>query len=94
MTASQIFSNIKKFWYDYIKNNIFKDDKEIKINSSSNLKNDINKNEIYEIKLDEKLKSLILLSINQEKDYSISTFNNNKKGYKVCLNLNILFIYI
>ena len=35
--------------------------------------------------IDEKLKSFLLLSVNQEKDYAISTSSNNKKGYKVYL---------
>ena len=35
--------------------------------------------------IDEKLKCFLLLSVNQEKDYAISTSSNNKKGYKVCL---------
>ena len=45
-----------------------------------------------EIKISEKLKSLILLSINQKKNYTISAidYNVDKKGYKVYLMNNNL----
>ena len=44
---------------------------------------------VKEVKIDEKLKSLILLSINQQKNYA-TTQNGNNKGYKVYL-INTIF---
>ena len=65
-----------------------------KSETSNTKKNEISNDkniakEISEIKLDDKLKSLILLAINQKKDYSLSQSSFNK-GYKVYLINNNL----
>ena len=65
-----------------------------KSETSNTKKNEISNDkniakEISEVKLDDKLKSLILLAINQKKDYSLSQSSFNK-GYKVYLINNNL----
>ena len=76
---------------DLSKSTSIKQNKEHNTSSTFNKSNTFqNKDKIDKkdnIQISEKLKSLLLLSINQQKDYSItnSSYNMDKKGYKVYL---------
>ena len=59
-----------------------------KTNTSEVVRKETNK--ISEIKIDEKLKTLILIAINQKKEYTISYNNQSKKSFKVYLINNNL----